>query len=188
MSEETPFDHERWKYELNRDYAHRFHDLSNEFFHKSNAAAIESATFALKTLILINGGAIISLLTFIGSNPDKHKDISAAIVWLIGGLISAMVSISLAYVTHYCTAGSEGFKEKTYDPKEYLKATPASKRAAHLKIIFHLAAILFAGLSLTLFSAGVLCASRALTAEPTIKAPISIIRMYIGPVRLELTH
>ena len=178
MSEETPFDRERWE-------AQRAHDASNEFFHRTNAAAIESGNLALKTLILLNGGAILSLLTFIGSNSEKHKAISGALAWFALGVISAGFSVSAAYLTNYFTAASEAAKDRHLD-RPFIKSNPKTERYLCYREIAHWGAIVSTAASLALFVVGVFCASHALTAEPP--APTSIIKMYIGPVRLELTR
>ncbi len=140
---------------------------SNEFFHRSNAAAIESASLALKTLIALNGGAILSLLTFIGSNPDKHRHIASALMYFASGIIAAAISVLSAYPANYFT--TEAIKD--------------GKFLIHRAIALG-GAVLCAILSLGLFSYGVYNVASALTAE----APASIIKMYIGPVRLELTR
>lgn len=58
----------------------------------------------LKTLIWINGGAIIGLLTYAGNASDRvaADQFGAAFTWYVGGLASAV----LAYLTAYSSQAS----------------------------------------------------------------------------------
>jgi hypothetical protein len=76
------------------------HDIRNEAFHKANEAAIAGANLALKTLLLINGGACVSLLTFVGTLKDK-ADVARTLGWFASGVALACFGFLLSYVTHY---------------------------------------------------------------------------------------
>jgi hypothetical protein len=74
MTEQGPSFEERTRvHDLLREDAHRAHDNSAAFHTYVNQATIESANIALKTLIVISGGAAIAVLTFLGGVASKDK-------------------------------------------------------------------------------------------------------------------
>ena len=107
-------------------------------------AAVEFAILALRTLVLVNGAAVIALLTFVGQvwANDQHNGSNMAHVlfWpllcFVTGLILAVTATLLAYVTQMITTEhGAGF------------IPPRSKR-------LRLVAISAAWLSLMAFAAG----------------------------------
>src|ERR1700676_1320142 len=70
---ELQIEEAKWKVEKVREEAHRAHDNRVAFHNYVNQAAMESANIALKTLIVINGGAAIAILTFLGGVASKDK-------------------------------------------------------------------------------------------------------------------
>jgi hypothetical protein len=69
----TPHEHEKWVYEQTRDEARRAHDRAAEFFLALNESAIKSSELTLRTAVLINGGAAVSVLAFIGGLSSQGK-------------------------------------------------------------------------------------------------------------------
>jgi hypothetical protein len=65
---QTPesFDRAKWEYELEREDAYRAHNATEEFYSKLNESAIKSSEVTLGACLLINGGAAVSVLAFIG--------------------------------------------------------------------------------------------------------------------------
>ena len=61
------YQHEKWKYDLNIKAAERAHDAEEEYGFRTNEATINAANFVLRALLIINGGAAIALLAFIGN-------------------------------------------------------------------------------------------------------------------------
>src|SRR4051794_1521431 len=70
---ELQIEEAKWKADKTREEAHRAHDNSVAFHTYVNQATMESANIALKTLIVINGGAAIAILTFLGGVASKDK-------------------------------------------------------------------------------------------------------------------
>lgn len=64
----------------------------------------EFSLAGFKTLVLINGGAIISLLTYVGHNANNHvaDGMSRAFILYVAGLVLAV----LAYLVAYASQGS----------------------------------------------------------------------------------
>lgn len=67
------FEYQKWIHQANREDANRIHDKISKFVADVNEAAIKSSEIALRAAILINGGAAVSLLAFIGSIISKEQ-------------------------------------------------------------------------------------------------------------------
>ena len=116
----------------------------DEFPQHMFEAAVEFAILAIRTLILVNGAAVIALLTFVGQvwANDQHNGSNMAhiLFWpllcFLIGLVMAVITTLLAYLTQMITT-------------ERGKGTipPESKR-------LRLVAILASGLSVSAFAAG----------------------------------
>ncbi len=74
-------------------------------------AAVEFAITGIRTLVLVNGAAVISLLTFVGqvwANDQKNGSAMAHILFwplllFLTGLVLAVATTLLAYVTQMIT-------------------------------------------------------------------------------------
>lgn len=83
----------------------------DEFPQAMFEAAVEFAVLALRTLVLVNGAAVIALLTFVGqvwANDQRNGSSMAHIlfwplIFFLSGLIMALVAIILAYITQMLT-------------------------------------------------------------------------------------
>jgi hypothetical protein len=64
--QEQQAEYAQWRAEWLRREAERIHDATNEGTQRSSEAAIAMAQLALRTSVLINGGAAIAMLAFIG--------------------------------------------------------------------------------------------------------------------------
>lgn len=79
-------------------------------------AAVEFAILAIRTLILINGAAVIALLTFVGQvwANDQHNGSAMAhilfwpLLFFLTGLILAVITCLLAYITQMITTERGG--------------------------------------------------------------------------------
>src|SRR5664279_1953895 len=128
MTDQSPdLEHRRWVFEQGRHDAERAHDNNDKFFHKVNEAAITAANLALRMSLLLNGGAAISVLSFIGNLPaDKKPLVAGGLVWFAWGAAAAVAGIALAYATNYCMAGIAGSKQKNWNAP-YLTPTASTK-------------------------------------------------------------
>ncbi len=66
-----PFAYQQWTHGMKREDAQRAFDLLGSRRDKMNKAAIKSADSTLRAGLLINGGAAVSVLAFIGSLATK---------------------------------------------------------------------------------------------------------------------
>ena len=76
----------KWLHDLKRDDAKRAHDANRDFHSYVNTEAVGSSNLTLRTLVIINGGAAIAVLTFLGGVAAKDK-VDFAQVGLVAGTI-----------------------------------------------------------------------------------------------------
>lgn len=107
-------------------------------------AAVDFAIIGIKTLVMVNGAAVIALLTFVGQvwANDQHNGSAMAkilfwpLLFFLAGLIMAVVTTLLAYVTQMITTERGG--------------GVIPPQAMRLRVI----AIIASGLSVAAFTAG----------------------------------
>jgi hypothetical protein len=146
---------------MRREDAQRAHDKIDEFFTSINEATITTSSLALRMAMLINGGAAIAILTFIGGLVSKDgieiaklDKVANSLTWFALGVVSAVAGICFAYLTHYAMAGVASSKTKKWEPP-YVEAGPSSVIWRRLNIVFHLLALIAGLASLSLFIMGV---------------------------------
>jgi hypothetical protein len=162
---ELKIEEEKWKAEKLREDAHRAHDNSLAFHSYVNQAAMESANIALKTLIVINGGAAITILTFLGGVASKEKidvanvaPVAMTIRYFAIGVALTLAAMAFSYLTNYSMAGIELSRLKTYT-HPYITEGPNTPRRKWWNKLFHILSFGFAFVSLILFGAGLFVAS-----------------------------
>ena len=166
MSEQgPPFEERRYGHDLLREDAHRAHDNSAAFHTYVNQATIESANIALKTLIVINGGAAIAVLTFLGGVASKDKidfanvaPVAYTIRYFAFGVASTLAAMAFSYLTNYFMAGIELSRLKTYT-HPYVSDGPTTANQRRWNRLFHFLSVIFAFASLLLFLIGMYAAS-----------------------------
>ena len=170
MTDQPPNpEHEKWKYEQNRFMAERAHDAEQEFFSKTNAAAITSGNHAIRALIIINGGAAIAMLAFIGQLVSvndklagKFSDLAAPLSCFAQGAALATLSVMFAYLTNYCIAATSAKKDRHYE-HPYIRDTPSSKHWTKAVWLFQFVTIITAAFSLLFFVLGMIEVRDAIT-------------------------
>jgi hypothetical protein len=162
-----PLEYQQWVHEQNVRAAERVHDAANDFASKTNVAAIEGANLSLRTAMLINGGAAISVLAFIGGLASRDKvslaaitQTAATLVWFASGVAVATLSMGLAYFTNLCVAGS-GFSQLKTFQHPYLQETNKSRTYKRTGEFFRWLAVVGAVASLVLFICGMLAVKSA---------------------------
>ena len=144
-----------------REYAKKQHDRHDEFFTKTNQAAIDSANFAVRALLLINGGAAVAMLGFVASVSSNESFLSLHLGSLLGatktfafGVASAVLSSALAYIVVLCDAIILGSKRYVWS-HPYIAASHRKKWLGAMRNGFHVMAFLAAIFSFVLFLWGV---------------------------------
>ncbi|MCA1777472.1 MAG: hypothetical protein LC676_18230 [Loktanella sp.] len=141
-----------------REHAIRAHNQETEFFRHTNNAAIEAGHIAVKSLFLINGGAVVVMLAFIANifnDIERNAEtLTKPLIFFVAGVGFAVLASALTYFTNYCFAsGSHGRIRKWNYP--YVEDTKATRRWVRWGIGFQISAIILAVASFVVFATGV---------------------------------
>jgi hypothetical protein len=149
--------------ETRRREAEREHDRLNDFHRYVNEATIKTGELALRMLLLVNGGAAVALLTFIGTLPKDQKVAMAnTLVSFAFGVALAAAGIAMAYLTNYFTGETTRSLVRTWD-HPYSVPGPKTGLFTFLNIVFHIAAVALGIASLSAFVCGMLDVRSAFT-------------------------
>jgi hypothetical protein len=138
---------ESWKENAAWDRRAWEHSLDWEV--SSFKAVIDFALFSIRSLILVNGGAVVAILAFLGSiwggdNKGGATAVTHAIAeplgYFIGGLVCAMLTAMFSYLAQVSFTESQKMK--------------AGKASSGFGASFRAIAILLAAVSLGLFFYG----------------------------------
>ena len=160
--------------DLEIEQAQRAHDTLDKFSLSINEGVMKSAEAVLRTCLLINGGAAVAILAFMGAviskDPASHKiivDVSGGLTYFACGVIASVVAFGLSYVVHFLTwLHATSLKKVREHP--YLIAGGHTAWWAGLKIGLHLLAVALAVLSAVLFVIGLFVVKHAVTSFPRI--------------------
>lgn len=174
MEEKTPdsqsaYEYERERFLHNQHHAERAHDMRNTFIQTANDATIKSAENAVRTLVLINSGAAVAILGFVGALVSKDTcriqqlvGVADSLLWFAFGVVSSTAAAFCAYFAHYTTAAGLSSEARPWTPP-FIEYTIKSKYwiwGRRLSILF---SYLFAVCSLSFFIWGVLNARHAIS-------------------------
>ncbi len=108
-------DDARWREEIRRRDAERAHDRSDAFLDQLNEAAISAGTVTLRTAVLVNGGAAVAVLAFVGNllNGNTVPEgglgaITRSLTWFAAGVACAVAGMGLGYLTNYAAGALRG--------------------------------------------------------------------------------
>jgi hypothetical protein len=149
-------EHTKWLEELNRQDAHRAHDKLEDFHTYVNKGAVQTGQSALRMSMLINGGAAVSLLTFIGTLPKEQKHLIAdSLVWFASGVALAVAAIAASYFADLFMAAIASSQIRTFQ-HPYVQPGPNTKRLRCLNTLFHILAVVLGLVSLGTFVYGLI--------------------------------
>jgi hypothetical protein len=157
---QPPFDYQKWVHEMKREDAQRDHDRISAFISNTNEAAINNANLALRTAVIINGGAAVSVLAFVGGLVTKGnlaivQEVSFALESFAIGVATATLAMGFSYFTHYCITGNAARKELNWE-HPYTRDTSASKWYLRAGLTFQAISILLGFGSVVFFLTGML--------------------------------
>lgn len=163
------FEHQKWLEDINRQDAHRAHDRWDTIVDSINEAAIKASETALRAAILINGGAAVSVLAFIGGLASKDliqierlSNVANSLLIFGFGVASATAGIGLSYGTHFLS----GVVINTFDKgfsHPYVIVGPLTPKWTRLKSFVHGCAVISGLVSLGFFIHGMLSVRAAIT-------------------------
>jgi hypothetical protein len=126
----------------------------------------------LRNLLLINGGAAVAILAFMGSVISKdagsHKiigDIAGGLTYFASGVIASVTALGLTYFVHFAT-GLAAASQKAVWEHPYIVPGKHTAWLARLKIGLHILAVALAVLSAVLFVISLLAVKNAVTSFP----------------------
>jgi hypothetical protein len=159
----------KWLHDLKRDDAKRAHDTNRNFHTYVNKGTVDTANLTLRTLVIINGGAAIAVLTFLGGLAGKEKTgfgqvgvVAGSIKWFAFGVALAVFGIALAYLTNFASAGIASSQVNSWE-HPYVTDGPKTKYWRRTNRSFHIAAIIVAIGSIVMFMVGMFSTSDAIT-------------------------
>ena len=155
-------------YQQNLRAAERAHDFRKEYLIRANEAAVKIAESAVKAVLVVNGGAALSLLAFIGGltaqGRVQFKDLSVfanCLIWFACGVVCAALMAGLAYAAMYCSVERINRRQAVWhDP--YVEETSISKRWWTMGMFFFYATILVWITSIVVFVGGMLSVRHAI--------------------------
>jgi hypothetical protein len=147
-----PYEYQKGAHEINRQDAQRAHDRLAQFHQSINEAAIKGGDAVLKALLLVNGGAAVSILAFIGGlaaqarvELDQLKAVANSLMLFALGVVAAVVGMGFAYWTNYAVAAQTN----------RMRSGESTVTITRIKIVLHTAAFLAVVASIALFVWGV---------------------------------
>lgn len=160
-------EHEQHRAEVERELALRAHDRNSELTVEYQRAAIASANATIRSLILVNGGAVIALLAFVGAleSGDGASSVSvetlvAPIRWFAVGVGLATLTAALAYLVNLLDSDiSSSYRCVWKHP--YLEELDQVTKLRPWRMRLHYLAIVVAFCSLISFGLGVWTVTRA---------------------------
>jgi hypothetical protein len=148
--------------------AERAHDDARDWEHKQNEAVLRNADAAIKTFILVNGGAAVSVLAFVGGLASKTNvslaqlhALAGSLIWFASGVASAAVGAVFAYLTNYAYGEASTYRTREWE-YPFLKDTPASVGWRKAGVCFHIVGVVATLFSLGFFMWGMFCVRHAI--------------------------
>jgi len=128
-------EHAKRIYDLNREHGKKEHDRIVNFAIDANKATVDSGHLALRTAVLVNGGAAVAVLAFIGGLVGQGKvalgpqlnALTFALVWFAIGVASGALALGFVYFTSLSTVREANTLEKRWE-HPYVAVTEVSKR------------------------------------------------------------
>jgi Kef-type K+ transport system membrane component KefB len=158
----TPEQKAQYLYELKRREAERRHDQFESSLARSNDWATKTSEVAIRSALLINGGAAVSVLAFIGGLVGQGKvtvkqlgEVSGSLLWFASGVALAVAALAFAYVTHYAHGSLIQSRVRTWD-HPYSQDTSQTRTWSRVSSAVHVAAVVVASMALGAFILGMM--------------------------------
>ena len=169
MDDKQKYDHAVWLEEKNREDAQRVHDNNRESIIKSNEATVNSGSNAIRAALIINGGAAIALLSFIGGLVGDGKltigsqlqSVTEPLRYFAWGVALSAVSMAFGYLTNFSATGILQNQRHIWK-HPYLEETSGSKRWRVAYNVFLGGSVLTAIVSLVAFICGMIVTRNAI--------------------------
>jgi hypothetical protein len=161
------------QHQQNMKEAHRAHDDLTNFYGSVNESIIKSGDAVLRACLLINGGAAVAILAFMGTVISKdaatsHKvivEVAPGLNRFASGVVAAVAAIGLTYVVNFLTY-LHGTSQKKGWEHPYIVPGQRTALWGRLKTGTHWVTIFLALLSAGLFVWGLFVVEQAMTSLP----------------------
>ena len=156
------FDRGNLEAQARREEAQRAHDRQAQLHQTYFEAASKSAEVAVKTSVLVNGGAAVAVLGLMGAMLGKDiltvkqvADISSSLMWFASGVGAGITALAFIYLMNYSSAARTRWQRRIYETP-FVRETPRSWAMRQVYTIAHIIAVAVAVGSVALFIYGVL--------------------------------
>lgn len=91
--------------ESDRNAAQRAHESVTEFTRQNFEAAFRSGQIALRTVVLVNGGAAVAVLFLLGIfatriSVAQMAVVASSLMWFVAGITCGLIALTSAYLTN----------------------------------------------------------------------------------------
>ena len=155
--------------EDNTRKAERQHDRIADFEQTLIKATFEIGHTAFRTAVIINGGAAIAILAFLGTlvgqgklPPANLSIVAPTLIWFALGVFAAGAAMVALHFMSYFALRQHSALRTNYEPP-YLHETTGSQKFFRLSYYFQLGAVVAATASLLLFIGGMITTFHAIT-------------------------
>jgi hypothetical protein len=160
MVDPTP-EQAREVWELNKQAAERAHKRSDKYVAEAMKAILTNAETVIRSLILINGAAAISIMTFLGALAAKPSvsavqivPIATGLEWFAVGALAAALTACFAYLANSSYVGEKVNMSRDHE-HPYEHSTKPSKRLHRWALAWHGLAVAATIVSLGAFAGGI---------------------------------
>lgn len=151
------------------EHALRAHDLNRNVNAEMRRAAVDSANVTIRSLILVNGGAVVALLAFVGAlesgdinNAIKIEALVAPIRWFAFGVGFSAVTAALAYLVNMLDSDITDSVELIWK-YPYVVSKKQAKWLGWLRLGAHISALALAIAALVAFFLGIISVTEAIS-------------------------
>jgi hypothetical protein len=160
-----------------RDDAIRAHDRHHERLLKANETAVQAGQIAIRTAVIVNGGAAVSVLAFIGGLVGQGRlgiqeitSVANSLVWFAAGIVCGIGSLGASYLAQYSIRNGVELKEYSFE-KPYIRTSRASMLWKRIADAMRAIGILTGIASVALFVLGMRDVHGAITGFTPPKGP-----------------
>jgi hypothetical protein len=170
----TPSDDERLKSIAGRLFpaAETEHERHAKLLEIIQEGALKSVDAAFRAALLINGGAAISVLAFVGGLVAQNRihlgqlnEVASSLMFFAFGVVAAAIAMILSYFTIYAVAVHQ-YSYVLLKEFPYFLGTPRGKFWALLAQVLRISAALVGVSSLVLFVIGMFYVRNAILTLP----------------------
>ena len=135
----------------------RAHDALREVMKRANEATVQSGQLAARTIILINGGAVVAMLAFVGNFASRAQSsltsVADSLVYFAIGVAFGAVTLGAAYFANFAGTSALYATDLIRD-HPYFQENAGSRRWRVASVVFQVISIVAGIMGLLLFAWG----------------------------------